>query len=194
MSHPNVARHSFGRWVAERGKRKAAAILGVSPTAVLMWKNGQAKPDAAHREVVERVTGIPRAQWDAADGLVTPAGLPPPEPTLVSAVEPEAGEELSAKEKARAHMVNLERRVRDAGNMGVRERALLDAAYSKAIAVFGRMSGELELTTAQILRSPAWGKICNTLVGAVEEWPQAAEAIAAALEALEAPVKVEGDE
>lgn len=187
----DIARHSFQRWMAERGKRKAAAILGVSPSTVLDWAHGRCCPDARHRADIERVVGIPRAQWDLADGIVMPAELPPPESTLVSAVEPEAGPEFSAKEKARAHMVNLERRVRDAGNLGVRERALLDAAYSKAIAVFGRMSGELELTTAQILRSPAWGKICNTLVGAVEEWPQAAEAIAAALEALDAPVKVD---
>lgn len=188
----NIAQRAFKRWVSERGKRKAAAILGVSPTAILDWTHGRSCPDPRHRRDVERVVGIPVDQWDMADGVVVGTTIPPPvEPTLVSVVA-ETGD-MSAKGKALAHMQNLERRVRDAGNLGVRERALLDAAYSKAIAVYGRLSGELELTTAQILRSPAWGKICNTLVGAVEEWPAAAEAIAAALEALEAPAKVDDE-
>jgi hypothetical protein len=135
-------------------------------------------PEPDSRAKLERIVGIPVADWDGP-----PAPLPAvqaAETTLVSALPPDA----SAKSRAYAHMVDISRRYQaaiDSGKATVRDLATLDRAYSTAIATYGKLSGELELTEAQITRSPAFARIATTIFNALADHPQAAEAIVKAL-------------
>ena len=182
MGHGRV---SLKRWAEERGYRKAAAALGYGVSTVHAWVNGARTPEVDAQAKIAAVVGIPVEEW-AAEAAPKPAVV-----TLVSALP----ETASAKSRALAHMLDIEARQRAAreADTSIRDLAVIDAAYSKAIATYGRLSGELELTEAQITRSPAFERLLAVMFKALEPYPVAADAITKALDGIDG-VHVEEDE
>jgi hypothetical protein len=180
MNRVSPGASSLRRWVKGRGFRKASAMLGASRAAVGAWATGSKTPNAEMRAKLEKVVCIPPSDWD----------IPAPKPgaaksegdTQVSAVAPNA----SAKTVAVAHLADIRARHTAAKDSGasIRELALLDNALSKAVATYGRLSGELELTEAQVLRAPAFQRCMNTIMGVLADYPDIATKLSEALSVL----------
>lgn len=66
------------------------------------------------------------------------------------------------------------------------DRARAETSLNAAVKMFAALSGETELTAATILRSKHWLRLMQTVGDALEPFPGALEAVAKALEAVEA--------
>jgi hypothetical protein len=68
------------------------------------------------------------------------------------------------------------------GTVTPRERASLANACTSALRLYSRLSGELEITEVSILRSAAWARLRRIVLGALDAHPEAAKAVALAVE------------
>lgn len=165
------------RWVDERTYRRAAAALGVGVMTVNDWVKGKTRPEDAARAKLNEVIGIPIDAWDfEADALpVKPPALAP------------MPADTSAKSRAYWHMCDIYTRQVAAreSEASSRDLGLLDASLSRAVSVYGKLSGELELTEAQITRSPAWARLLEAIARGLDAFPQAAESLCRELEKLD---------
>lgn len=157
-----------------------AAKLGCSPRIVSGWRSGRKIPNEGSRATIERVYGIARALWDkAASSEPTGPAAPPHAPEGV-----EARESAEARLQAQLARLRAQRADPELTERGRLELEKLELAASRALA---RAEG-LELTERQILASVAWRRVCDRMVSALEPWPDAMRAVAAALDALDVRV------
>jgi len=65
-----------------------------------------------------------------------------------------------------------------------RERVAVSTALTSALRFFARLTGELDISKSQIVRSQHWLEIMRVLEDALRPFPEAAHAVARALEGL----------
>src|ERR1700689_3329263 len=176
---------SFRRYAKEIGYRKASAALGISLAHVSDLANAKKAPRQELQERIRDVVGIPLDAWEVRNAPVIQlhAGAPIAPGFAGPGPLPEAPDsalpEVSGRKAAYDHMISIRERYLAACVAGATQRdlSLLDASYTRAYSAYARMSGELELTEAQISRSPAWARMLESLFRALAEFPKAAEAV-----------------
>lgn len=161
--------------VRRHGPSDAAKRLGAATRTVERWAAGETAPQASKKSTVEQRLARELAKpatKSAADALREA----PADRELVPAGDPC---DTAAQTVARLSR-ELDRLDRDA-NATARERATVSTALVTATRLHARLSGALELTAQQIIRSPHWNDIVTALADALAPFPDAAHAASVAL-------------
>jgi hypothetical protein len=174
-------RVQFSAIVARRSTRLAAKDLGVKPTALGHWVTGYARPPAAMRRAIEKRYGIARALWDvppkAPEGSADPL-------LATTSHEPDGVDDMDPRAVAAANVKRLRSllaRLDTDKNATMRERASISTSLNAATAMLAKLSGAIEITPSQVMRSPAWARVKTRFVDVLRAWPDALEAVGKAL-------------
>jgi hypothetical protein len=189
------------------------AKIGASEAAVRHYVTGRRTPAPPVRVRIAETYAIPESCWTPSAGSSTNgtpaptssqvAPAPPSAPvgastaTVVApagaqardganASPPTAGAESAetvARDTVRRLRLELDRLDADPEATS-RERASVSTALTSATRLLARLSGGLEITMSQILRSPHWQTILATLVSALRGNVEALEAVDRAFKAL----------
>ncbi|MBZ0120873.1 MAG: hypothetical protein K8H88_28015 [Sandaracinaceae bacterium] len=157
-----------------------AAALGTTKQAVSYWRRGNKTPDLANRLVLRDRYGIAPDAWEqlpstAAAGA--PAAAAPPMPVRTGSETTLDEVELQL---AQLHQIQ-------AGSLIASERVRLADAVGKLLALKARLERERELIEDRIVREhPVWKRIRERLTATLRPFPDAARAVAQALEELDA--------
>lgn len=95
--------------------------------------------------------------------------------------------DVSPKDRVVAHLNWLENKIKwaEANNAPTREIAQLSAQYTSACKHEARLSGALDVTETQILRSTPWTRIMNVIRDNLKSHPVILQKILSALEVLD---------
>jgi transcriptional regulator with XRE-family HTH domain len=183
------------------GAAEVARQLKRTPGAVSNWAAGRRAPTAAVRRAIAKRYAVDPSLWDTPRPPNAAATLRQPAPAVPSRkpVDPrkarraathapaqpeEAGGEEAAESVARDTVRRLRReldRLDSDPEATSRERASVSTALTSATRLLARLSGALELSPSQILRSQAWRTIVVALVDALRPIPGACDAAAKCL-------------
>ena len=165
----------LGRVSATQGDIGAA--LGVSQAAVAQWAGGTKRPGTSHRQELFRLYGIALDTWDRPPNVQrTPAKDP------VSAADPtrSMGE---AATRLRAVLGELE--AMDPGELSDQARLRRASTMANILKQLGQQTGESqEIGEARIVRLPAWRRVVEAMLRALDPWPAAQAAVAKTLDEL----------
>jgi hypothetical protein len=170
------------------------------------WSTGRRTPTPAwRRKISKRHPDVVASLWEApppppqasaaaqaaqaepAPPSTPASSTPPPTAAHRAAQTPAAfvvqeSPEVVARDTVRRLRRELDR-LDDDPEATSRERASVSTALTSATRLLARLSGALEISQSQILRSPHWQAIQQTIVDALRPWP---ESLAAAHKALQA--------
>jgi len=162
------------RELVELGGTEAeiAAKLGCGAAVVGHWRRGRRVPGEAHRHKLELLFGIPRRAWDVAPGAPLPSVAP----------ESAAGSDGDTLE--------ITKRQIDSILAALKDEALTDGAaaklrdtLAKLLALRARLERDQEMAEDRAVREhPAWAALKAAILRALEPYPEAAAAVAEALE------------
>lgn len=154
-----------------------AKAVGCGRTIASAWRNGEKLPSDALRRRLRDVYGIPERAWD-----VVPGGLDAPPPR---AEEDDEVEDLDTLALAVADLREVRRELRR-GDLTQAQRAKLRDSSQKLLALKYRLERDRELVEDRVVRGhPAWARIKDVMAAALEPYPDAAVAVAEALEEVE---------
>lgn len=155
-----------------------AEKLGTDKSTVGFWRSGQRTPKPAARERIQVVFGIAPEAWDrrpvGASNVTRAAPKPRGETSRESTLE------------TTLWMIGELRSQLEEEDLPPSERRGLTDNMTKLLALRGRLEEKGELLESRIvLEHPTWKRIEGALVEALRPFPEAAEAVAAALGDLE---------
>ncbi len=210
MTAPTPSRGAVALKNCGKSQQQVAKRIDRSYPVVNNWVKGHRKPDDASRGRLEAEFGIPRAWWDEAAVQSTPPSggngqggfldkvvrFPAPvvqaeTPRQASPVpdDPGGGTPIDLRSEAEALIAQIRRCRHDAEHdptSSPTERAKLLDMASRALERAYRQTGEAaNIPASRILASPAWGRIRESVVGALEAHPEALRAVCTALEGVE---------
>lgn len=146
-----------------------------SPQSVNEWRHGICKPSAAFRPLIDAAFGIPVIAWSQRPS--DEAAPPPSEDD-----EDEAGA-TSLEDVQR--LIKQVRRDRKLPNMLPSERVKLVTAEAGLLKLKADLEARAELSEDRYVREhPAWIRARNVLSATLKQYPEAARAVADALERL----------
>jgi len=179
---------AYAELVLRSSHAALARRLGVSEASSRAMAAAQRKPGEGVRVKLEAL-GIPSESWDASPrrrpGRRPPAA--PPAPT--SAAVPASSEPVTPLEVTRDTIARLQReldRLDQDPLATAQQRAGVSSALVSATRLFARLSGALDVTREQLLRSPHWRPLMGAIVAALEPFEGAVEAVARTLRDFEA--------
>lgn len=111
------------------------------------------------------------------------ASRPPRIAPLVAPV-PEAPTNATPKESAQWHCDRIKARMLAAemsGQVSEREIAALYGQYTNALRHLARLSGSLDITESQVVRSAPFTRVMTVLLDTLRPWPEACKALAGAM-------------
>lgn len=156
-----------------------AARLGKSRVQVTRWVNGERKPAVQNRHEIAAEFGI---EPEAFDEPLTQAATPPAAATNTTP------DDVPVRQRAlelQRNLHDLMVSVRDDFTATPLEKAKVYASAATTLQLLGKLTGDAqEIGEARILRLPAWRKIQERLVSALQPFPKAAVAVADALREL----------
>lgn len=156
-----------------------AKAIGVkSPQTVLHWRNGRSIPSPELRAQMQVVLGIPIQAWTKRPGgqeaeadAASDVEESPPGTSLEECLE----------------LLNTIRKDRHQPNLLPGERSKLIDAEARILKLRSDLEQRAELSEDRYVREhPAWLRIRNELSRVLVQYPEAARAVADALERLEA--------
>lgn len=159
-----------------------AARFNVSQASISNWRGGQRTPIEAKQIEIEEALGIPREWWRE------PPPAPPPgepfAPVVVGSLAVAREETL----KLAGELLNAARQLAGKANdpaLDVREQAGVLRALTPTIQALSKLSGSmLELSEAQVVKSPAFASVLERMVAALEPYPEAMRTLIDALESV----------
>lgn len=167
------------REVDRVGSSRVAKKLGVAESAVRFWRDGQLPSKRSAGKIFESFSGS-RAKQDQK--AVSPSPTSPPtapvekgEVIVVGADDP--------RENAVATLRILRRALENAASEQIPSLANAVTSSSRLLA---RLSGALDVTEAQVLRSAAWAKLVKVVKEVLEAFPGAPAALDKAMAEYEA--------
>lgn len=171
-------------------RSEIADACGVSGPLVSQWRSGKKRPSAAGRRALEETFGIPASAWDLAPGTQVTPSVPPegnrgpaPIPAPISAPSSAAGR-LTTLEGVNREIDLLEQMREE--NLMPSERIKLSDTAGKFYAIRARIEKDAELYEDRVVKAaPFWRRTRAAILEAVRPFPDAARAIAEALEELE---------
>lgn len=150
--------------VAAIGSTKTAKLVGIGEGTVRAWVAGRGKPR-------------PKACEAIRAALSTPSRETPPSRVAKGEAKP-AGPFLEDADDPKANAVATLRKLRVALDDAAPEQIHRIAnAVTSASRLLARLSGQLEVTEAQILRSAAWGRLVGVVRAVLEAYPGASTAL-----------------
>lgn len=156
---------------------QVARRLNVSERTIAGWRSGARVPAEASRVQLETELGIPRALWDRPAVAREPA---PAAPQPVTTTPPAAGADEADRRLAvqlqRLAAMRVEPKISERGRL---ELEKLELQVTRAIA---RRDGLEDLTTARFMASKPFRDLMDRATAALQPWPEAMRALAAALE------------
>ncbi len=185
---------AFAVVVRRIGGPAIAARLGVTRGAVHNWATARKMPTPTARRAIATHYGIATELWEAQ--ATAGAGAEPKPARAAPAKAPPrpaaAEKPRSAPSKARADDADpvavckdTIRRLRrelerlDGDKLSTsKERAQLSSALTQATRLLAKLTGSLEISQSQILRSPHWRKLLEGLGDALRPVPGASKAAA----------------
>jgi hypothetical protein len=200
---------AFVAVVARHGAAAVGRKLRVSEAAVRSWKTGSRKPSPVARAAMEAAYGVTAGSWEAEAGPAGDGDVAPPSTIAQNAPPSRTPREVAlplkadpgptsepafalpaadAKATASATVRRLERELdRLDGDVlaTARERASVASSLTSATRLLAKLSGALDVTKSQILRSPVWESMTVAIVESLAPWPDASIAVAKALRKLE---------
>lgn len=173
----------------------AAAIGGASKGNVSEWKSGSKKPGDQYRAALSVRYGIPVGSWDLAPER--PGGEQVPDEPEDDAEADDTDEpaptssrsarEASTLDDCMALIAETKRELANASNLAPAARGKLQDNLVKLLTLRARLEKDAELLETRVATEhPAWLCMKRVIIAALVPWPQAAKAVASALEALEA--------
>lgn len=176
----NAGVTEFAAVVKRLGPAAVARRLNASEPAVRAWAAGQRAPSGTARGAIAVAFGIVASSWTTPSKPVAAVAAPTPSASPRRILPASA----SAKDIARAQVDDLGEAIRRAEAEGAsfRDIAALQTAFTSALRNLARVSGELEVSEATILRSAAWARLQATVRSVLERHPQAAKDLAVAIE------------
>lgn len=177
------------------GPSAIARKVALTEAAVRLHATGASTPRPAARKRYAKAYGVPLGDWDDFTAPRSPPRSPPPASESPPPSAPEPSDPTAVDDEALAVCRDTVARLRreldrlDADPAGTaRERASVSTALVSATRLLARLSGALEVTPtpSSILRSAHWSAVKVALLEALTPIPGALEAMAKALEALEA--------
>jgi transcriptional regulator with XRE-family HTH domain len=168
----------LNRAIARYGCATIARQVGLSEGALRQAAKGDTRPRPGPRAKLLELYEIPIESWER----------PPPPPAPVPV--PDTTERVHAEgdhQDPRANTIEtlrvLRERLASAPPEDVPEISRAIVQSSKLLAA---LSGQFEMTPAMVLRAPAWRIVKLAIIDALAQIPGSLEAMARALEALEA--------
>lgn len=165
---------------------EVARKVGVSRQTAHSWKTGAKVPGPDFRAALERDFSIPAQSW----GREPVDRGPRSAPQAQGAARPRSQAPAPARPSTLDEVVQLLAELdHDAGFDGIlaSELARIRDTKTKALALKARLESADQLFEATaILKHPAWRRIRETFVQALQPYPDAARALAAALQDLAA--------
>jgi hypothetical protein len=188
----SVAHEQLRELVRVHGVGRLESRLGVAEGTVRGWLDGRA-PQKRMRARAAEVLGIPADAWTVPAGAVPKppppragTGAAPAAPAVPAAKapapapgEPLAEADLDPRANAVATLRALRRHLEEAERDEV---AALANAITSSSRLLARLTGQLEISESQIVRSVPWRKAKALLEEALAPYPEAARAVAAAFE------------
>jgi len=156
-----------------RSTRDLARLFHKSHEAVRRWRSALSVPDADARAVLRRELGIDESAWDTIGATGATAA------TSTDTLTP-----ATARERLEQQIERL-RVARADPTASPRSRLDLEKLELQASRALAELEGAV-LTERQILASGVWVRVRETVVTALEPWPDAMRAVADALERAEA--------
>jgi hypothetical protein len=210
---PSAGSEAFATVVRRIGPAGVGRVLGCTPGAASNWAAGRRAPGAVVRRAIAKRYAVDVALWDspptdrAASRLRQESSAPPSTarepsrmtnatqsvrqaPRHASAPASRPGDPIGdeAAEAVARDTVNRLRRELDRLDVDTdatsRERASVSTALTSATRLLARLSGALEISQSQILRSPHWQAIQQAVVGALRGNVEALAAVDTALRAF----------
>jgi transcriptional regulator with XRE-family HTH domain len=163
-----------------------ARVCGSNASSITRWLSGERKPTLETQALLKRRYKIPLSQW-AEPELELGAALAPVE-------DPEAVATVSVRERAEKLQRIADQAVKavESPTSTADDRRLaLEKLRAVRIAQgslnqLGKITGETkDLTEAQIVKTPAWSRVCTELLKALTPWPEAMLAVGHALRAFD---------
>jgi DNA-binding transcriptional regulator YdaS (Cro superfamily) len=159
--------------VKRSGSSAVARKLGVSEAAVRAWAAGERKPKGKSAEaILEKLGGIVSAAV-----VIGPPILPR---RITDASDPPSPDSDDPRANAVATLRVLRAALEKADPCDVPSIANSITSSSRLLA---RLSGQIDVTESQVLRSAAWTKLRRIIGAVLAEYPGAIERLDAALEA-----------
>jgi hypothetical protein len=159
--------------LSKRAAADVAQATGASESTARRWSSGARAPSSSARTVLLERFGIPVDDWttSATKRNATGAKKKTAAASHTSAVAvPSSGATIptSAVHGVRHQLAVLEKELQDATG---RERVAIHGAMTNAWRLYSRLSGELAVSEASIVRSPAWNRIVSAFAEALKKMP-----------------------
>lgn len=170
------------------GPAELARRIGASESAVRSWVKGERAPSSAARSALRTMLtksgAKPRmGRSGSTSHQAAPAnGARPPEPPSTSG----ALLAVTAREMAVDQVRELREDIARARleQVCTRDLCSLQRALTSALRNLSRLTGELEITESQVMRSSAWTRIKRAVERVLEKHPEVARDLAIALQEM----------
>ena len=176
---PVVEGHALLKALVDaRGLAIVAKKSGAEVKTVQMWLCRKRRPGTDARLALWRHFEIPLAAWDKPEKEVE-------KPRKVSDGPPRPPKAFDRQAPGKVLYIDTLARAHDAvGRSAIEELNALDK-YSRMVARYAELQGELNVSQEMILRSTFWDRVIRKVEEALGPYPDAARAVAKALEDLE---------
>lgn len=171
--------------VAKRGAAWVARKLGVSPGTIAQWNTFGRLPQPITRQRAWKELKIPVGAWDAGMSDDTANGSTEPQGGRQNGTEsPDAPTDAhDPRANCMSTLTLLRQRLAVAEPEQV---ATLANAITSSSRLLARLSGSLEVTEAQILRSEPWQRLVKLIRETLAKHPEAAKDLQKAMHEFEA--------
>ncbi len=192
---PLTERSEGARQLATLARRHSYAAIarsvGVSDVAVRKWATGQTMPSAARRGALAEAYALPVATWDLPASPNAPERAPAEDVLSIPkrggdpATRQESGSPVHIVDRDAEELADLLRRalvrIESDPVASTKELAQLATAATSTLRLRARLSGRVEITESQVVRSPAFARVARIWGAALEPYPAAAKAVRDAL-------------
>jgi transcriptional regulator with XRE-family HTH domain len=159
--------------------QQVSDAIGITRAAVSLWRNGARVPEETHRRKLYARYSIPPASWDRVPGDMPPSSSEP-----AAAWFPDAGDAASPLDDCNRLLALLRSQLNRTDLIG-RERVQLGDAFSRALAQKERLERARETLEARTIREhPEWRRMKRLMIKALIPYPEAAQAVEAAILAV----------
>jgi len=165
----------------EGSEIQIAKKLGTGKAIIGHWRRGRRLPADGMRHRLELAFGIPPRAWDVAPGEPLPVVAPPELPAALEPAGPPCVDDdplMIARQQLQEVRVALQDE-----NLTSTAAAKLRDTAAKLLALVSRLELARELQEDRVVRHhPKWKRVKAAIVKALEPYPEAAAAVAEALE------------
>lgn len=185
---------SYGTVVRSEGQRMLLHVTGSmqaiatevsarSQTSVADWRSGKRVPSVEARARIQEAFGIPIEAWSHAPTTDDPAAVEAPA-TPPPLADPHAP--IPSSLEACLSLLSQIQRDRVVPNLLPAERVKLADAEARILKLRAELERQAEFSEDRYVRDhPAWLKVRREIAHALQSFPEAARAVADALERME---------